>query len=118
MMFSWLPQRSKSVFWTHTDLSAFVRSHISKGSSVIRRHESLRSCGAQKNGLRRVRTNALGLVRSQPTASARSVLRGVSDLPRVRGSAGVLAGLCRGVAREGFLFGRQCTYYPPSFILR
>ena len=34
MMFSWLPQRSKSVCWTRTDSSAFVRWNRSKVSSV------------------------------------------------------------------------------------
>ena len=64
MMFSWLPHRSESVCWMRTDLSAFVRSNRSKGSSVIRRHASLRWFGAQKNRLRGVRDNALGVVRS------------------------------------------------------
>src|SRR3990172_4187 len=43
--------------------------------------------------------------------SARSVLRGVWDLPRVRGSAGVLPTLCGGEARAAFVSGRRGTAY-------
>src|SRR3990172_10051024 len=118
MIFPWLPHRSESVCWTHTDLSAFVRSNLCKACSLTRRHGSSHWFGAQKNGLWHVRTHTPRLVRSHAAAGTRSLVRSVSDLSGVRGSAGVVPKLPSSEARAAFLAGRQCIAYQALRLLR
>jgi len=87
IMRGWLPRRRRSVSSTGTGSPVSAPWKRSRVSSVIRMRGSSRSPGAQKNGLRRVRARALGLVRPAHPARSGSAQRPVSDLPEVRGPA-------------------------------
>src|ERR1700688_3419872 len=65
----------------------FARGRRSTGFSVIGMFGSSRSTGAQKNGLRLLRSRADGLVRPADAAGSRSSMRRISHCSGARGTA-------------------------------
>ena len=102
-----LPHASESGYSTHIASLDFAPRNSSKAFLVTRRRASSPSSGAQKNGVRRLRSGASGLVRPQAAPRARSALRRHADLPRFRSASRALPELRRGEARAARLAGRQ-----------
>ena len=73
---------------------------------------------AQKNDRRLLRPGAVGRVRPQHEADARSVLRRYAGVSRVRDSRPRMPGLRQGEARATRLSGGQPLLYPTLFPLR
>ncbi len=103
MISRWLLYANTSVFSTQSGSPVSVRRKRYAASSVTRWRASSLSCGAQKNNLQGMRSNALGLVRPHEAASARFVLRQHARHSRHRGSAGSLPMLRQGEAGEARL---------------
>src|SRR5438132_1328662 len=80
-------------WWMRMRSPAFGRNPRCAVSSVIRRLASSLSSDAQKNDLRLLWPNAIGLVRPQDTSGARSVVRGHAGLPPDRDSAPAVSAL-------------------------
>ncbi len=75
MISGWLIQRSDSGgCGMHMPFPGFVRKARYAAFSVIRRHASSPSNGAQKNDLRLLRSSAPGLVRPADAARSRSAV--------------------------------------------
>src|SRR5512136_501299 len=104
-----LLRRSPSVCLMHIGSPVFDLWRGSWACSVIDTREWFGWFGAQKNGLRGVRARAIGLVRPQAAARARSVLRGLAHLPGARAASALVSKLCAREARASGVFDRQCT---------
>src|SRR5437870_3501604 len=108
IMFGWLRQPSDGGdWWTRMRSQAFGRNPRCAVSSVTRRHASSLSFDAQKNDLRLLRLGAIGLVRPQDAAGARSVVRGHARLARDRDSAHPVSALRQSETRAAGLPVRQ-----------
>jgi hypothetical protein len=119
MMRGCLPQRrSPSVCWTHIDSPVCGPCHSSWACSAMRTHGWYGWCGAQKNGLWRLWPGLSGMVRPYYPTSARSALRGLSHLPRVRGAPGGLPRLRGCEARACGVSGRQRAVHQALCLLR
>jgi hypothetical protein len=103
---------------TRTRFLAFGRNPRCAASSVIRRLGSSSLCGAQKNDLRLLRRCAVGLVRAQDAAGARSVVRRCAGVSRARDSASRVPGLRQGEAGATGVPGRQPVLYQALCSLR
>ena len=115
IMLGWPIQRSDGGdCGTRTRFLAFVRNPRCAASSVIRRRASSPLCGAQKNGLRRLWPRAIGLVRSQDAAGARSVVRRRAGVSRARDSTPRVPRLRQGEARAAGVPGRQSVFIPSA----
>lgn len=78
---------------------------------------SYASTGAQKNGLRSLRTGAEGVVRSADAAGSRPAERGVSDLSGTRSAARRMPQLWRREARTAGLPGGQSALHQTLCVL-
>lgn len=115
MMFRWLPHRSESVCWMHIDSPVSGPWNKCAACSAIRRRESSRSCGAQKNALRGVRSSALGLVRSHDTADTRPVPCGRYRIYLEFEARRVFCRSCQAVKREALEFLGESPFYTKRF---
>ena len=112
IMFGWQTQRSDSggcgmrmrslVFVRYTRCAVFL---------VIRKHVSSLLSGAQKNCLRGLWSNALGLVRPQHAPGSGSVQRRHPHLSRVRGAARAVSQFWPSETRASGIPGRQPFLY-------
>jgi hypothetical protein len=104
-----LLRRSPSVCSTHIGSPACARCRHCTVCSVTRMREWCGWCGAQKNALWSVRPRAIGLVRPQAAAGARSVLRGLAHLPGTGGTPRLVPKLRTREARAAGVSDRQCA---------
>lgn len=118
MMTGWAKHANVGAWSTHMSFRAFVLEHWCRAYSVTRRPGWSVWFGGGKNGLRRVRHGAPGLVRSACAAGARSALWAVSDLPGAGSSAPVLPSLLCGEARAAGVSARKRAAYAAICTLR
>src|SRR5580693_4202828 len=109
-MMAGCPKRASPVGWRiRTRFPVSILWHTYRESSVIRRRGSLLWCGGEKNTLRHVWYGALDLVRPSTATRPGSVVRRLSNLPRCRGTAGLLPPLWRREAREAGVSVGECA---------
>src|SRR4030067_709045 len=118
MMAAWLPPANAAGWRRHTHSRGSVRRRRYRVSSVMREHASLRSSGGKKNTLRDLREEAWELVRSRTPADTRSVVWGVSHLPRRGGAAALLPPVPCGETRALGIAGREHAPHGPLCPLR
>src|ERR1700681_737396 len=118
-MFAWLSYRSeRGDCGSRMRSRDFVRDPQCAVSSAIRRLASSLSYDAQKNSMRPVWANALGMLRSARAAGTRSVLWRCAHLSGARGAARAVLKLCWSEARAVGVAGGQPFLYQTLCLLR